>query len=444
MLKSKNQIETNKYELEIEVSPEAFEEALQKAYLKNKSKITVAGFRPGKAPRKVIEKEYGKACFFEDAANELYGPAVEEAVKEAELELVTTPDVEITEISKEIGIKMKATCTVKPTIEIKDYLGIKATKTLHPVTEHEVEHEIGHMLEKNERTISIDSRPCEMGDDVVIDYEGFKDGVPFDGGKDEGFTLSLGSGQFIPGFEEQVVGHSVDEEFEINVKFPEEYHSAELAGADAVFKIKLHEIQKKELPEFDDDFAKDTSDFDTAEELRADVKKQIEEHMAEHAQAEAEDAVMDALIEKIEGEIPEVMYENKVNEMFDQLSARLQQQGIPLDLYLQYTGMTEESLRETYKEPAEKQVKLRLALEKIAEIEKIEVTDEDVEKEYADIASYYEMPVDTVKQYIPVADIKADASVGKAAELVKDSAVIETVTAEADDDDEHIHNHLSH
>lgn len=425
MLKSKNQVETNKYELEIEVSAEAFEEALQRSYLKNKAKITINGFRPGKAPRKIIEKEYGEEVFFEDAVNDVYGPAIEEAVKEAELTLVAAPDVEVTEVSKAAGVKFKATCTTKPVVDIKDYKGITVKKTVNAVTDEAVEHEIGHMLEKNSRTISVDDRAAENGDDVVIDFEGFKDGVAFDGGKAEKFTLKLGSGQFIPGFEDQVVGHNIGDEFDINVTFPEDYQAKELAGAPVVFKIKLHEIKTTELPELDDDFVKDTSDFNTVDELRADVRKHLEEDAKKQADNEVETAILDAVISKLEGEIPEVMYENKVNDMIEDLSQRLAQQGIQLDMYLKFTGMTMDSLKTTYREQAEKQVKLRLALEKVVELEAIEPTEEEIEQEFAHIGEHYNMPVETVKQYIHAEDIKLDVAVGKAVDLIKESAVIE-------------------
>ncbi len=425
MLKSKNQVETNKYELEIEVSAEAFEEALQRSYLKNKAKITINGFRPGKAPRKIIEKEYGEEVFFEDAVNDVYGPAIEEAVKEAELTLVAAPDVEVTEVSKAAGVKFKATCTTKPVVDIKDYKGINVKKTVNAVTDEAVEHEIGHMLEKNSRTISVDDRAAQNGDDVVIDFEGFKDGVAFDGGKAEKFTLKLGSGQFIPGFEDQVVGHNIGDEFDINVTFPEDYQAKELAGAPVVFKIKLHEIRTTELPELDDDFVKDTSDFNTVDELRADVRKHLEEDAEKQADNEVETAILDAVISKLEGEIPEVMYENKVNDMIEDLSQRLAQQGIQLDMYLQFTGMTMDSLKTTYREQAEKQVKLRLALEKVVELEAIEPTEEEIEQEFVHIGEHYNMPVETVKQYIRAEDIKLDVAVGKAVDLIKESAVIE-------------------
>ena len=352
-------------------------------------------------------------------------PAIEEAVKEAELTLVAAPDVEVTEVSKAAGVKFKATCTTKPVVDIKDYKGITVKKTVNAVTDEAVEHEIGHMLEKNSRTISVDDRAAENGDDVVIDFEGFKDGVAFDGGKAEKFTLKLGSGQFIPGFEDQVVGHNIGDEFDINVTFPEDYQAKELAGAPVVFKIKLHEIKTTELPELDDDFVKDTSDFNTVDELRADVRKHLEEDAEKQADNEVETAILDAVISKLEGEIPEVMYENKVNDMIEDLSQRLAQQGIQLDMYLKFTGMTMDSLKTTYREQAEKQVKLRLALEKVVELEAIEPTEEEIEQEFAHIGEHYNMPVETVKQYIHAEDIKLDVAVGKAVDLIKESAVIE-------------------
>lgn len=425
MLKSKNQIETNKYELEIEVSAEKFEEAIQKVYLKQKSKIAIDGFRPGKAPRKMIEKAYGEAVFFEDAVNELYGETIDAAVKESELEVVGVENIEVTEVSKETGVKFKGVFITKPVVEIKDYKGIKVAKTVNDVTDEMVDHEISHMLERNSRTVNVDDRACELGDDVVIDFEGFKDDVAFEGGKAEKFNLKLGSGQFIPGFEDQVAGHNIGDEFDINVTFPENYQAEELAGAPVVFKIKLHEIKKTELPELDDDFVKDTTEFETVDELKADVKKHLEEDANKRADAEVEGKIFDAVIEKLEGEIPQIMFDNKVNDMVEDLNQRLAQQGLTLEMYMQFTGLTIESVKETYKEQAEKQVKLRLALEKIAELESIVATEEDIEKEFEAISAAYNMPVETVKQYIQPENLKLDVEVGKAADLVKAEAVVE-------------------
>ncbi len=425
MLKSKNQIETNKWELEAEVSAEAFEEAVQKAYLKQKSKISIPGFRPGKAPRKMIETQYGEGVFYEDAVNMLYQPTVEEAVQEAGLTLVAAPEVEVTEVSKEAGVKFKAVCITKPEITLGDVKGIKVTKTVNAVTDEMIEHEIGHMLERGARHVDVDDRPAQNGDTVIIDFEGFKDGVAFEGGKAEKYSLELGSGSFIPGFEDQVVGHSIGDEFDINVTFPEDYQAKELAGAPVVFKIKLHEISMTELPELDDDFVKDTTDFETVDELRADIKKHLEEHAEEQASQEVEGAIMDGVIEKVEGEIPEVMYENRVDEMVDELAHRLSHQGVQLDMYLQFTGMTEESLRKSYREQAEKQVKLRLALEKYVKDNNIEASDEELEEEYKKVGEQYGMPAETVKQYIRPEDLKLDIEVQKAVDEIKAAAVIE-------------------
>ena len=425
MLKSKNQIETNKYEIEVEVSPEVFEEAVQKVYLKQKSKISIPGFRPGKAPRKMIETQYGEGVFYEDAVNSLYAEAIEEAVKEAELELVAPPEVEVTDVGKDVGVKFKAVCTVKPVVKIGDCKGIKVTKTVNAVTDDMIDHEIGHMLERGSRQVNVDDRAAQNGDDVVIDFEGFKDGVAFEGGKAEKFTLKLGSGQFIPGFEDQVVGHNIGDEFDINVTFPEDYQAKELAGAPVVFKIKLHEISYTELPELDDDFVKDSTDFETVDELKADIRKHLEEEAEKRAEQEVEGAIMDQVIEKLEGEIPEVMYENKVNEMIEDLAHRLSHQGIQLDMYLQFTGMTEEGLRETYREQAEKQVKLRLALEQYVKDNAIDVTDDEVEEEYKKIGEQYNMPVENVKMYIRPEDLKLDVEVSKAVDEIKAAAVIE-------------------
>ena len=425
MLKSKTQVETNKYELEIEVSPEVFEDAVQKAYLRNKSKINVPGFRPGKAPRKMIETQYGEAVFYEEAVNSIYGETIEEAVKEAELTLVAAPDVEVTDVGKDIGVKFKAVCITKPVVKLADCKGIKVTKKVEPVTDEMVDHEIEHMRERNSRSISVDDRPAQDGDDVVIDFDGYKDGTPFEGGKAEKYTLKLGSGQFIPGFEEQVVGHSVGDEFDINVTFPEDYHAKELAGAPVVFKIKLHEIRYSEIPALDDDFVKDTTDFETVDELKADTRKHLEEHAEEHADAEVETAILEGNIERLEGEIPDVMYENKVNEMVEDLAHRLSHQGLDLSTYLQFTGMTEESLRTAYREQAEKQVKLRLALEQYVADNSVEPTEEDVEEEYKKIAEQYNMPAEEVKKYIRAEDLKLDVAVSKAVDEIKAAAVIE-------------------
>ncbi|WP_302510060.1 trigger factor [uncultured Ruminococcus sp.] len=423
-LKATNNVETNKYELEIEISAEDFEAAIEKAYLKARKNIAMPGFRKGKAPRKLIEKEYGEQVFFEDAVNLLYAPVVNGAVEESGLELVTRPEVEVTEISKENGVKLKATCITKPEVEVKDYKGIEVEKVVNPVTDEDINKQLDALREKNVTVETVDDRAAENGDDVVIDFEGFKDDVAFEGGKAEDFTLSLGSGQFIPGFEDQIVGHNAGEEFDINVTFPEEYQVKELAGAPAVFKIKLKSISKKVMPELDDDMVKDSTEFDTVDEYKADVKKKLEEANEKHADSEVEAKIFDKVIENMTAEIPQVMFDNRVNEMIGELEQRLAPQGISLDLYMQYTGQTMDTVKKAYAEQAEKQVKLRLALEKIAKLENIEVTEDELKAEFDKLAEAYKLDVDQIKQFIHDDDLKKDIAVGKAVDLIKDAAVI--------------------
>lgn len=423
-LKATNNVETNKYELEIEISAEDFEAAIEKAYLKARKNIAMPGFRKGKAPRKLIEKEYGEQVFFEDAVNLLYAPVVNGAVEESGLELVTRPEVEVTEISKENGVKLKATCITKPEVEVKDYKGIEVEKVVNPVTDEDINKQLDALREKNVTVETVDDRAAENGDDVVIDFEGFKDDVAFEGGKAEDFTLSLGSGQFIPGFEDQIVGHNAGEDFDINVTFPEEYQVKELAGAPAVFKIKLKSISKKVMPELDDDMVKDSTEFDTVDEYKADVKKKLEEANEKHADSEVEAKIFDKVIENMTAEIPQVMFDNRVNEMISELEQRLAQQGISLDLYMQYTGQTIDTVKKAYAEQAEKQVKLRLALEKIAKLENIEVTEDELKAEFDKLAEAYKLDVDQIKQFIHDDDLKKDIAVGKAVDIIKDAAVI--------------------
>lgn len=423
-LKATNNVETNKYELEIEISAEDFEAAIEKAYLKARKNIAMPGFRKGKAPRKLIEKEYGEQVFFEDAVNLLYAPVVNGAVEESGLELVTRPEVEVTEISKENGVKLKATCITKPEVEVKDYKGIEVEKVVNPVTDEDINKQLDALREKNVTVETVDDRAAENGDDVVIDFEGFKDDVAFEGGKAEDFTLSLGSGQFIPGFEDQIVGHNAGEDFDINVTFPDEYQVKELAGAPAVFKIKLKSISKKVMPELDNDMVKDSTEFDTVDEYKADVKKKLEEANEKHADSEVEAKIFDKVIENMTAEIPQVMFDNRVNEMIGELEQRLAPQGISLDLYMQYTGQTIDTVKKAYAEQAEKQVKLRLALEKIAKLENIEVTEDELKAEFDKLAEAYKLDVDQIKQFIHDDDLKKDIAVGKAVDLIKDAAVI--------------------
>lgn len=423
-LKNTNKIETNTYELEIEISAEKFEEAVQKAFLRAKNKVNVPGFRKGKAPRKVIEKTYGEGVFYEDAVNMLYPAAVDEAIKEASITIVSRPDVEITDVNKATGVKLKAKCITMPEVEVSNYLGIEVEKIVNAVTDEDIDKDIEKIREKNVRILDIDDRAAQMGDEVIIDFEGFESGVAFEGGKAEKFNLSLGSGQFIPGFEEKVVGHSIGEEFDIDVTFPEEYSAKELAGKPVVFKIKLHEIKAKELPELDDEFVKDTTDFETVDELKVDIRKKLEEAAEKKSEKEVEEKLFDVVVGNMKAEIPEVMYDNRATEMVQELEQRLSPQGITLDVYLQYTGQNYAQLMATFKEQAKTQVQLRLALEKIVEVENVEATEEEIDAEFVKLAETYNMEVDKIKEYIHAEDIKKDVCVGKAVDLIKNSAKI--------------------
>ncbi len=423
-LKSKNMVETNKYELEIEVNAEEFEAAVEIAFQKNRKKVKVDGFRQGKAPRKMIEKLYGEGVFYDDAINAIYPKTISDAVDAAELEIVDRPDVEVVSVSKEDGVLFKAVCIVKPEVEVADYKGIEVEKTVNEVTEDNINAEIDKLRQQGTRVITVEDRAAQIGDDVVIDFEGFLDNVAFEGGKGDNFTLGLGSGQFIPGFEEKIVGHNIGEEFDIDVTFPEEYQAPDLAGKAVVFKIKLNEIKAKELPEFDDEYAKDVTEFNTVDEVKADIKKRLTETAEKIAESKVEGDLMDKVVDGMKAEIPEVMFEKRIDEMTNDFAQRLAQQGLNMEMYLQYTNMDMAAFRKTFEEQAQKQVKLRLALEKIAVLEKIEVSDADVDAEYAKISEQYKVDVEKVKSLIFAGDLKKDISVEKAVELIKNSAKI--------------------
>lgn len=422
LVENKN-VETNKFELTVKVDANKFEPAIERAYRKNVKKIDVQGFRRGKAPRKIIEKIYGEGVFFEDAINELYPAALQEAVEEAGLDLVARPQVEITDAGKD-GFTFTALCVVRPEVAVKDYKGIAVEKEIVPVTDEDIDAKLKGMQEKNGRMIDIEDRPAQNGDTVVFDFDGYVDGVAFDGGKAERFDLVLGSGQFIPGFEDQIVGKSIGEEFDVNVSFPEDYHAEELKGKPAVFKCKLHEIKEKELPALDDEFAKDASEFDTLDELKADLRKKAEEANEKSASDAVENKLIDTVIENMEAEVPEEMIEARIDDMIRDFEYRLQSQGLNLETYLQYTGMDKNSFRFTFKVQAEKQVKIRLALEKIVEVENITVDDEAVEAEYAKLADAYKMEVEKIKSFVPAEEFVKDLAVNKAIDLIKDTAVI--------------------
>ena len=423
-LKSSNKVDTNRYQLEIELPGDVFEKAVEQVYRKENKKITIPGFRKGKAPRSFVEKVYGSQVFYEDAINALYPAALEEAVKEAGVEYVEDKvDFELVAAGKD-GLCFKVTITTKPEVSIENYRGVAIEKKPVKVTDEDVDAEVRKVQDRNSRMVTVEDREAQTGDITVIDYEGFVDGVAFEGGKAENATLNLGSNTFIPGFEEQVAGHKTGEEFEINVKFPEEYHAAELAGKDAVFKIKLHEIKVRELPEVDDDFVKDVSDFDTVDAYRADLREKLTKSAEERSKNEVENAIIDKLTELVQAEIPQVMFENRINDDVRDFAYRLQSQGLNLDTYMKYTGMDNEALRGSFRAQAERQVKVRLALEKIAALENIQPTDEELDAEYEKIAKSYEMEADKVKAFIPKEDLAKDVAVEKAMAIVRDNAVI--------------------
>ena len=423
-LKSSNQVATNRYQLEIELPGDVFEKAVEQVYRKENKKITIPGFRKGKAPRSYVEKVYGSQVFYEEAINSLYPAALEEAVKEAGVEFVEDKvDFDLVSAGKD-GLCFKVTITTKPEVSIENYKGVAIEKKPVKVTDEDVDAEIKKVQDRNSRMVTVEDREAQNGDITVIDYEGFVDGTAFEGGKAENATLNLGSNTFIPGFEDQIIGHKTGEEFDINVKFPEDYHATELAGKDAVFKIKLHEIKIKELPEVDDDFVKDVSDFDTVDAYKADVRTKLTEAAENRSKNEVENALIDKLVELVQAEIPEAMFENRINEDIRDFAYRLQSQGLNLDTYMKYTGLNNEGLRGQFRAQAERQVKVRLALEKIAQLENIQPTDEDLDAEYEKIAQNYGMEADKVKSFIPKEDLAKDVAVEKAMEIVRSNAAI--------------------
>jgi trigger factor len=416
-------IEKNRYELQFSVDKATFDAAVNNVYRKQVKNIAVPGFRKGKAPRSIIEKMYGTGVFYEDAINDLIPDAYTEALKEAAIDAVGQPEFDVVSID-ENGLVLSAKVYVKPEVEIKDYLGIEVEKEVTPVSDEDVDREIETIRERNSREIDVTDRAAELGDTTVIDFEGFCDGVAFEGGKGTDYALKLGSGSFIPGFEEQIVGKSIDEEFDVNVTFPTEYHAEDLAGKDATFKVKIHAITKVELPELDDDFAKDVSEFDTFAEYKADVKAKIEKRHETAAENAVEDKLVEALIEKLEADIPEPMFVAETENFVRDYDTRLRSQGLDLNTYFKYTGMTLDSLREQMRPQAERQVKARLALEKIAVLENLEATEEDINSEYEKIANAYGIELEQVKASIDSEAIAADMKVQKAMELVKEKAVV--------------------
>ena len=421
-LVSANKTEVNTYAVEIAVSAEDFKAAIQQAYMKQRKSIQIPGFRKGKAPLMMIEKLYGQEIFFEDALEIVFPKEVEAAYTEAGIVPVDQPkDVDVKTMSKEEGVVLTFNVTVKPEISLKAYKGITAEKADSKVTAAEVKEEIEHMLDRSARMVNVDDRAVKSGDITVIDFEGFVDGVAFDGGKAEKYELTIGSGSFIPGFEDQIIGHSINEEFDVNVKFPEDY-APELASKEAVFKIKLHEIKVKELPELDDEFAKDMGEYETVADLKKGIEEDILKRKQDSAQHAFEDAVIDALCENVEGEIPEVMYDNKAKDNVDAYAQRMAQQGIDLDTYLMYMGMDKAMFEAQMRERAVSDVKFELAIEKIVELEGIKASEEAINEEYNKMAEMYQLDVEKLKGIVPEATVAAEIEKQDAIKLVIDSA----------------------
>lgn len=421
-LKSSNKVDTNTYEIVVTVAPEVFSDACKTAYMKQRKSIQLPGFRKGKATQGMVEKVYGEGAFYEEALEIVYPQAVQSAIDEAGLRTVDQPfDLDVPVMSKAEGVEMTMKVTVYPEVKLGKYKGLEAAMLPTEATDEDVDAELESMRDRNSRLVSVEDRAAEMGDTAEIDFEGFVDGVAFDGGKGENYPLELGSGSFIPGFEEQVAGHKIDEEFDVNVTFPEEY-AEELAGKDAVFKCKIHEIKTKEMPELDDEFVKDVSEFDTLDELKADIKNQISEKKENEAKTDFENQLIEQVVENMECEVPECMFENRTNEMIQDYSYRLQMQGIDLNTYLTYLGQDMDSFKESFRTGAENQVKASIALEAIVDAEKIEATEEEIDAEIAKLAEQYQMDAEQIKNAVPADQLASDIKTRKAVDFVVENA----------------------
>lgn len=419
-------LEHNMVKLTIEVSADEFEKAMQSAYVKNKGRINIPGFRRGKAPRQMIEKMYGAAIFYEDAANEIIPSAYDREVAECDLELVSQPKIEVTQIEKGQPFIFTAEVAVKPEVTLGEYKGLEVPKADLTVTDEEIDAEVDKEREKNSRMIDVDDRAVANGDSIKLDFDGSVDGVPFEGGKAENYDLVIGSGSFIPGFEEQLIGAEIGKELDVNVTFPEEYHAENLAGKAAVFKCRVNEIKVKELPEADDDFAQDVSEFDTLAEYKEDIKKRLTEKKETEAKNAKETAALEKAVENAQMDIPAAMIDNQVRQMADDFARRIQSQGISLEQYLQFTGMTADKLLDQMRPEAEKRIKNSLVLEAIAKAESFEISDEKVEEEINKMAETYKMEADKVKELLGeagVAQMKNDLGIQEAVNFLRDSAV---------------------
>ncbi len=418
-------LEKNMVKLTIETSAEELDKAIQGAYLKNRGQISVPGFRKGKVPRQMIEKMYGASIFYEDAANAIIPDAYEKAAEESGLEIVSQPKIDVTQLEKGKAFIFTAEVAIKPEVTLGEYKGIEVEKSVVEATEEEVLAELDKAREQNSRMVTVEDRAVEKDDQAIINYEGFVDGVAFEGGKDENHALTIGSGQFIPGFEEQLIGVKAGEEVDVNVTFPEEYHAPDLAGKEAVFKVTVNEIKKKELPELDDEFAEDVSDFDTLAEYKDDIKAKIIERKEKETATEKENKIIDKIVENAKMEIPEAMIETQTRQIADDFAHRLEHQGLTLEQYFQFTGLTAEKYIEDMKPQAVKRIETRLVLEAIAKAEDIQVSDEEIETELSNMAAAYQMEVAQIKEFMGENEkkqMKQDIAVQKAVDLVAKEA----------------------
>lgn len=419
-------LEKNMAKLTIEVSAEEFENAVKAAYQKNRNKINVPGFRKGKAPQQMIEKMYGAGIFFEDAANAIIPDAYDNAAAESGLEIVSRPEIDVVQIEKGKAFIFTAEVAVKPEVTLGQYKGIEVPKTSVEVTEEEINEEIDNAREQNARIISVEDRAVKDGDMTIIDFEGFVDGVAFEGGKGENHNLTIGSGQFIPGFEEQLIGAEIGKEIDVNVTFPEEYHAEDLAGKPAVFKVTVKEIKEKQLPELDEDFVQDVCDFDTVDEYKADVEAKIKERKESEAKSKKEDAVIEKIVENSQMEIPDAMLETQVAQMADEFAMRIKQQGLTLEQYFKFTGLTPEVMKQQLEPTAMKRIQTRLVLEAVVSAENIEVSDAEMNEEFEKMAKLYNMEIEKINELMGDAEknsMKQDLAVQKAVDLVVEAAV---------------------
>lgn len=421
------EVEKNLQKLTFEVSAEEFEKAIDRAYIKNKSKFNIPGFRKGKAPKSIVIKNYTKAVFYDDALNDVLPEAYEAALKESGLDVVARPEFDVEEIKDGEPVVFTALVTTRPEVKLGEYKGIEVEKVDYTVSDEDVDKEINSVREKNARMISVDDRAVESGDIAVIDFEGFVDDVAFEGGKGENYELEIGSNTFIPGFEDQIIGAKIDDLIDVNVTFPDEYHSEELKGKSAVFKVKVNEIKVRELPELDDDFASEVSEFDTLAEYKADVRAKLEDKAKEKAESEIKNKVIEKAIENAEFDLPDAMVDAQVDNMINDMAQRLSYQGMSLDMYMQYTGQTVDQMREVYRDQAKKDVSASLVIDAIRKAEGIEVSPEEIEMNLVDMAKKYNMELDKLKELISepeMENIEKDMALNKTVEMLANNATV--------------------